>query len=78
MIAFLPVGFFLALLLIWFFFRKRGYKRRPLDAPPGPDWSLPASASSIRRPARWWKSGLVREPASAPMCGRGRAKARQQ
>src|SRR6202046_4943111 len=39
MIAFgLPVGFGLALLLIWFFFRKGGYKRRPLDAPPGPDW----------------------------------------
>src|SRR3984957_12515334 len=39
MIAFgLPVGFGLALLLIWFVFRKGGYKRRPLDAPPGPDW----------------------------------------
>jgi hypothetical protein len=24
--------------LIWFFFRSGGYKRRPLDAPPGPDW----------------------------------------
>ena len=35
MIAFgLPIGFGLALLLIWFFFRKGGYKRRPLDAPP--------------------------------------------
>ena len=34
----LPVGFGLALLLIWFVFRKGGYKRRPLDAPPGPDW----------------------------------------
>jgi hypothetical protein len=31
----LPVGFGLALLLIWYFFRKGGYKRRPLDAPPG-------------------------------------------
>jgi len=26
------------LFLIWFLFRKGGYKRRPLDAPPGPDW----------------------------------------
>ena len=34
----LPVGFGLALLLIWFVFRKGGYKRLPLDAPPGPDW----------------------------------------
>ena len=25
--------------LIWFLFRKGGYKRRPLDAPPGPDWT---------------------------------------
>ena len=24
--------------LIWFLFRKGGYKRRPLDAPPGPGW----------------------------------------
>jgi hypothetical protein len=25
--------------LIWFLFRKGGYKRTPLDAPPGPDWA---------------------------------------
>jgi hypothetical protein len=24
--------------LIWFLFRTGGYKRKPLDAPPGPDW----------------------------------------
>ena len=24
--------------LIWLLFRRGGYKRRPLDAPPGPDW----------------------------------------
>ena len=24
--------------LIWLLFRSGGYKRRPLDAPPGPDW----------------------------------------
>jgi len=24
--------------LIWFLFRSRGYKRVPLDAPPGPGW----------------------------------------
>jgi hypothetical protein len=33
-----PLGVFLALILIWLFFRKGGYKRRPLDAPPGPDF----------------------------------------
>jgi hypothetical protein len=39
MIPFLfPAGLFLALILIWFFFRSGGYKRHPLDAPPGPDW----------------------------------------
>jgi hypothetical protein len=27
-------------LLIWLLFRSGGYKRRPLDAPPGPDWTL--------------------------------------
>ncbi len=26
--------------VIWFLFRKGGYKRQPLDAPPGPDWTL--------------------------------------
>jgi hypothetical protein len=36
----LPVGFGLALLLIWLFFRKGGYKRQPLDAPPGPGWTF--------------------------------------
>ena len=41
MIGFLlPAGIFAALLLIWFFFRSGGYKRRPLDAPPGRDWSF--------------------------------------
>jgi hypothetical protein len=36
----LPFGVLLALLLIWFFFRSRGYKRQPLDSPPGRDWSF--------------------------------------
>jgi hypothetical protein len=35
-----PAGIFVALILIWFFFRRGGYKRRPLDAPPGRDWSF--------------------------------------
>jgi hypothetical protein len=26
--------------LIWLLFRSGGYKRRPLEAPPGPDWKL--------------------------------------
>jgi hypothetical protein len=33
-----PLGVFLAVVLIWFFFRSGGYKRDALDAPPGPDW----------------------------------------
>jgi hypothetical protein len=41
MIPFLfPLGIFLAIVLIWFFFRSGGYNRRPLDAPPGADWSF--------------------------------------
>jgi hypothetical protein len=41
MIGFLfPVGIFIALLLIWLFFRSGGYKRRPLDDPPGRDWNF--------------------------------------
>ena len=39
MIPFLfPLGVFVALVLIWLVFRTGGYKRRPLEAPPGPDW----------------------------------------
>jgi len=42
MIPFLfPLGFFIAIILTWFFFRSGGYKRHPLDAPPpGPDWTF--------------------------------------
>ncbi len=29
-----------ALVVIWLLFRSRGYKRRPLDAPPGRDWTF--------------------------------------
>jgi hypothetical protein len=28
----------LLVVLIWFFFRSGGYKRRALGVPPGPDW----------------------------------------
>jgi len=35
-----PLGLFAAVLLIWLIFRSGGYKRRPLDAPPGLDWSF--------------------------------------
>ena len=31
-------GFVSLPVLIWLLFRKGGYKRTPLDAPPGPDW----------------------------------------
>jgi hypothetical protein len=39
---FFPIAIFLALVLIWFLFRSGGYKRQPLDAPPGRDWTLTA------------------------------------
>ncbi len=29
-----------ALVLTWLLFRSGGYKRRPLDAPPGPGWTF--------------------------------------
>jgi hypothetical protein len=32
------LGFLALIVLTWLLFRKGGYKRRPLDAPPGPDW----------------------------------------
>ena len=35
-----PLGIFVAVILVWFFFRSGGYKRHPLDAPPGPDWNF--------------------------------------
>jgi hypothetical protein len=39
---FFPIAILLALVLIWFLFRSGGYKRQPLDAPPGRDWTLTA------------------------------------
>jgi hypothetical protein len=35
-----PLGIFFAVVLVWFFFRSGGYKRQPLDAPPGRDWNF--------------------------------------
>jgi hypothetical protein len=32
------VGVVALLVLVWALFRNGGYKRRPLDAPPGPGW----------------------------------------
>jgi hypothetical protein len=32
------LGVLALIVLVWFLFRKGGYKRKPLDAPPGPDW----------------------------------------
>lgn len=33
-----PFGGLALLILVWAVFRRGGYKRAPLDAPPGPDW----------------------------------------
>lgn len=39
MIAFaIWLGILALMVLAWLLFRTGGYKRRPLDAPPGPDW----------------------------------------
>ena len=35
-----PVGAFLALFLVWLFFRSGGYKRQALDSPPGHEFQL--------------------------------------
>jgi len=32
------LGVIVATVLVWAVFRSGGYKRQPLDAPPGPDW----------------------------------------
>jgi hypothetical protein len=32
------LGIVLLPMIVWALFRKGGYKRRPLDAPPGPGW----------------------------------------
>ncbi len=34
------VGAPVAVVLIWLVFRSGGYKRQPLDAPPGGDWAF--------------------------------------
>lgn len=38
MCSLIPFALAAAPLLIWLLFRKGGYKRIPLDAPPGADW----------------------------------------
>jgi hypothetical protein len=39
MIAFVIwLGILALMVLAWLLFRSGGYKRRPLDAPPGPGW----------------------------------------
>ena len=50
-----------ALVLVWLFFRTGGYKRQPLDAPPGRDWTFtgerfvdPCSGDLIEV---WWNAG---------------------
>jgi hypothetical protein len=60
---FFPVGIFLALILIWFFFRQDGYKRHPLDAPPGRGWTL--TAERLRDP----QSGEMLEVWYCPRTG---------
>jgi hypothetical protein len=32
------LGGIVLIVLVWLLFRTGGYKRRPLDTPPGPDW----------------------------------------
>jgi len=32
------LGVLALIVLVWVVFRSGGYKRQPLDAPPGPDW----------------------------------------
>jgi hypothetical protein len=34
-----------ALVLVWLLFRSGGYKRRPLEAPPGGDWTFTGERS---------------------------------
>ena len=34
------IAILVALFLVWLVFRRGGYKREPLDAPPGRDWTL--------------------------------------
>jgi hypothetical protein len=39
MIAFMIwLAIIVVVVLIWLVFRTGGYKRQPLDGPPGPDW----------------------------------------
>jgi len=38
MSALFGFGFVVLAVLVWALFRRGGYKRQPLDAPPGPDW----------------------------------------
>ncbi len=37
---YVPASVFVALILVWLVLRSGGYKRRPLDAPPGNGWTF--------------------------------------
>jgi hypothetical protein len=60
MIGFLfPFGVLAAIVLVWLVFRSGGYKRAPLDAPPGADWKFtgerfadPTSGAILEV---WWR-----------------------
>ena len=74
--AVLPLGVLALLVLVWALFRRGGYKRRPLDAPPGPDWEAtserfidPGTGTPIRvyvRRRDGWRA-YVRDGAPQPV-----------
>jgi hypothetical protein len=59
-----PLAVVAAVFLVRFVFRKGGYKRRPLDAPPGSDWRF--SGERFLDPS----SGEVLEVWSCPRTGK--------
>ena len=65
------LGFFLALVLIWFFFRSGGYKRDPLDAPARTRVEIHRRTLLDPHSGDCSKRGTCPAPASAPMFGRG-------
>jgi hypothetical protein len=64
--------------LAWALFRKGGYKRSPLDAPPGPDWQRTEERFVDPSSGEVLDVWFHPPSGSAPMCGRDRCNAQGQ
>ncbi len=78
-LPFLWIVFIGVPVLIWLGFRGKGYKRHPLDAPPGPDWQPTGErfidprgrdGGGVVSPTEWGAGLCAGRPRLKPLPGR--------